>query len=167
MRVSTVPHCRENCPRRIKKILGPFAQMTLILAVASSVNAAELQKLTASDGAAHDSFGRSVAIAGETVLIGALADDDNGLTSGSAYLFKDTSGAGDWSLVSSRPESDLFRPLSSSPWTGSLRSSLTFLTLGGGHARVRASAPLFHSGRRATMRTRSEQKGIREAIRAG
>ncbi|MEK8019253.1 MAG: thrombospondin type 3 repeat-containing protein [Candidatus Parabeggiatoa sp.] len=44
-------------------------------------------KLTASDGAASDYFGKSVAISGDTVVIGAYADDDNGTNSGSVYVF--------------------------------------------------------------------------------
>ncbi len=46
-------------------------------------------KLTAADGAAGDQFGYSVAIAGDTVVITANADDDdvNGVDSGSAYVF--------------------------------------------------------------------------------
>jgi len=48
---------------------------------------AEQAKLTASDGAAGDSFGRSVAIDGETIIIGARQDDDNGTSSGSAYIY--------------------------------------------------------------------------------
>jgi len=45
-------------------------------------------KLLASDGAARDNFGDSVSISGDTVLIGAPADDDNGDYSGSAYVFR-------------------------------------------------------------------------------
>ena len=44
-------------------------------------------KITASDGAAEDGFGRSVSINGNYALIGAYWDDDNGEHSGSAYLF--------------------------------------------------------------------------------
>ena len=44
-------------------------------------------KLTASDGAANDQFGRSVAISGATAVVGAGGDDDNGPGSGSAYIF--------------------------------------------------------------------------------
>ncbi|WP_456406423.1 FG-GAP repeat protein, partial [Thiolapillus sp.] len=44
-------------------------------------------KLTASDGAAGDWFGRSVALSGDNALVGAFKDDDNGADSGSAYLF--------------------------------------------------------------------------------
>jgi hypothetical protein len=44
-------------------------------------------KLTASDGAANDYFGKSVAVSGDTVVVGAHADDDNGGASGSVYVF--------------------------------------------------------------------------------
>ncbi|MEN0110372.1 MAG: FG-GAP repeat protein [Planctomycetota bacterium] len=52
----------------------------------------ELAKLTASDGAANDQFGWSVAIDGNLALVGAHRDDDNGPNSGSAYLFDVTTG---------------------------------------------------------------------------
>jgi hypothetical protein len=46
------------------------------------------QKLTASDGAATDQFGWSVAISGDTVIVGAHNDDTAGGTdAGSAYIF--------------------------------------------------------------------------------
>jgi len=45
-------------------------------------------KLTASDGAMDDRFGRSVSIQGNTAVIGAIWDDDNGIDSGSAYVFE-------------------------------------------------------------------------------
>ena len=44
-------------------------------------------KLNASDGAAEDDFGYSVAIDGDTVVIGAPNDDDKGSASGSAYVY--------------------------------------------------------------------------------
>ena len=44
-------------------------------------------KLTASDGAASDEFGTAVAVDGDTVVVGAYADDDRGNDSGSAYVF--------------------------------------------------------------------------------
>jgi peptidase C10-like protein/FG-GAP repeat protein/CARDB protein/pre-peptidase/Calx-beta domain-containing protein len=45
-------------------------------------------KLTASDGAAGDFFGRSVAISGDNIIIGSPYDDDNGDDSGSAYVYR-------------------------------------------------------------------------------
>ncbi|MBU0717317.1 MAG: FG-GAP repeat protein, partial [Planctomycetes bacterium] len=44
-------------------------------------------KLTASDGARDDFFGSAVAIAGDTVVIGAPGGDDHGTASGSAYVY--------------------------------------------------------------------------------
>ncbi len=44
-------------------------------------------KLTASDGAADDRFGRSVALVADTAVIGAMFQDDKGDNSGSAYVF--------------------------------------------------------------------------------
>ena len=44
-------------------------------------------KLLPNDGAVGDSFGASVAISGETAIVGAFQDNDNGNDSGSAYLF--------------------------------------------------------------------------------
>jgi len=52
----------------------------------------QIAKLLPNDGAAGDQFGRSVAIRGTTVVIGASFDDDNGTDSGSAYLFDTTTG---------------------------------------------------------------------------
>ena len=45
------------------------------------------QELTAADGAAGDNFGRDIALDGDNALIGARADDDDGASSGSAYIF--------------------------------------------------------------------------------
>ena len=47
----------------------------------------EQQKLTANDGASDDWFGSSVAVSGDTAVIGAYKDDDNGSNSGSAYVY--------------------------------------------------------------------------------
>jgi hypothetical protein len=44
-------------------------------------------KLTPSDAAANDHFGISVAIDGDTIVVGAHDDDDTIVTSGSAYIF--------------------------------------------------------------------------------
>jgi hypothetical protein len=46
------------------------------------------QKLTASDGAGYDWFGRSVSISSDYAIVGAHKDDDKGIDSGSAYIFK-------------------------------------------------------------------------------
>ena len=54
----------------------------------------EAQKLTASDGAAGDSFGFSVAISGSTIVVGAWLDDIGGNPDqGSAYVFNRQGGS--------------------------------------------------------------------------
>ncbi|MFQ5495182.1 MAG: FG-GAP repeat protein [Phycisphaerae bacterium] len=51
--------------------------------------------LTASDGVTNDQFGYGVACSGDTILVGAIYDEDNGWHSGSAYIFEKP--AGGWS----------------------------------------------------------------------
>jgi len=46
--------------------------------------------LVAADGQANDFFGGSVAVDGDTVLVGANGDDDHGSKSGAAYVFVQT-----------------------------------------------------------------------------
>ena len=46
----------------------------------------ESLKLVAGDGVAMDQFGWSVAIYGDTAVVGAAVDDDKGQNSGSAYI---------------------------------------------------------------------------------
>ncbi|MCJ7776913.1 MAG: FG-GAP repeat protein [Sedimentisphaerales bacterium] len=46
------------------------------------------QKLTASDGAAEDWFGRSVCISGDYAIVGACYGDGNVANSGSVYIFR-------------------------------------------------------------------------------
>lgn len=48
----------------------------------------EQAKLTASDGAAGDTFGSDVCISGDYAIVEAEQDDDRGTNSGSAYIFK-------------------------------------------------------------------------------
>ncbi len=45
------------------------------------------QRLTASDGAPGDQFGSGLGLQGDTVIVGAPDDDDQGAESGSAYVF--------------------------------------------------------------------------------
>ena len=55
--------------------------------VRSGVTWSQQAKLTASDPAPEDWFGTSVAISGDTAVVGALLDDDGASSSGSAYIF--------------------------------------------------------------------------------
>ena len=52
----------------------------------------QISKLTANDAMRGDYFGESVGISGNTAIVGAYADDDAGVESGSAYLFDVTTG---------------------------------------------------------------------------
>jgi len=57
------------------------------------VNMQQTAKLNASDKAAGDLFGASVSIFADTIVVGAIGDDDYGADSGSAYVFvRPTSG---------------------------------------------------------------------------
>jgi len=75
----------------------PIAQIALIaLSGVSIVKAGPIweqtQKLYATDEEEHNDFGFSVAMSGNTAVIGAPFDEDNGPRSGSAYVFDVTTG---------------------------------------------------------------------------
>jgi hypothetical protein len=53
----------------------------------SGVTWAQQQKLTAADGATNDRFGVSVAVSGDTAVVGAYHDDTPAADAGSAYVF--------------------------------------------------------------------------------
>ena len=52
----------------------------------------QIAKLNASDGAADDHFGNPVTISGDIIAVGAGLNDDNGIASGSAYIFAPDQG---------------------------------------------------------------------------
>ena len=70
------------------------------------------QKLEASDAAAGDQFGRSVAISGETIVVGARRDDGAaGADQGSAYVFvADTPPADDPPMITLKDPISLWPP---------------------------------------------------------
>ena len=68
-------------------LVSAVLTVLLLAALAANVHATEV-KITASDGAADDLFGGSVAISGDLAVVGAIKDDDAGRYSGSAYIFK-------------------------------------------------------------------------------
>jgi hypothetical protein len=59
----------------------------------NATTGAQLTKIVPDDGESGDQFGFSVAIDGGIVVVGAVADDDNGVGSGSAYVFDAATGA--------------------------------------------------------------------------
>ncbi len=64
-----------------------------------SVDFKEIVKLVASDAAAGDGFGWSVAIDGDTVVVGAYGDDDAGTYSGAVYVLRTTDGGATYGQV--------------------------------------------------------------------
>ncbi len=71
------------------KITSRIIAFLIVLAASGGLlcGMTEMVKLLASDGAADDRFGVAVSIDNDTALIGSYRDDDNGATSGSAYVF--------------------------------------------------------------------------------
>ena len=70
-------------------------------------NWGEVKKLTASDVQAGDNFGYSVAVSGDTTVVGARHEDAGGNTAGAAYVFeRDQGGADNWGEVEKLIASD-------------------------------------------------------------
>jgi len=62
---------------------------TLLRVVAQAASGqCQVAKVTAYDGAPMDHFGEYVALSGDVLAVGAHADDDNGPSSGSVYVFR-------------------------------------------------------------------------------
>ena len=68
------------------------------LALAVDSNAV-IDKILAGDGGTQHYFGRSVAISGDCIVVGAYADDDKGAGSGAVYIYDLLSGNGTLSDV--------------------------------------------------------------------
>ena len=63
-------------------------------------NWGEVKKLVASDAEASDYFGGAISISGDTVAVGAYAEDEHGTDAGAAYLFdRNQGGVGNWGEV--------------------------------------------------------------------
>ena len=74
-------------PNRNRYTLAAAGVLLLMAMPGWAVTPVEVAKLVADDGASNDFFGFSVALFGDTAVIGVLRDDDNGNDSGSAYVF--------------------------------------------------------------------------------
>jgi hypothetical protein len=81
-----------------------FGQASGAVYIFDLVTGTQLQKITPSDGAAHDHFGCSVGISGDTVLIGAESNSGTG----AAYIFDLTSGEQTKLLASDGESGDKF-----------------------------------------------------------
>ncbi len=85
-------------------IIG-FSFIYSINANALTPTITEIDKFIASDGVPLDRYGASVAISGDTAIIGAWGDDDLGADSGSAYIYtRDANGS--WTLQQKLTASD-------------------------------------------------------------
>jgi hypothetical protein len=70
-------------------------------------NWGEVLKLTASDAAAGDLFGFSVALSGDYAVVGAYSEDDGGADSGAAYVYyRNQGGTDNWGEVLKLAASD-------------------------------------------------------------
>ena len=72
----------------------------------TSGNWNQTAKLIANDGAVDDYFGWSVSVYNDTAVIGAHRDDDNGIRSGSAYIFERNSTSGNWTQAAKLAAND-------------------------------------------------------------
>ena len=83
-----------GCPN--KSVNGNTNQGAAYVFIRSGTTWTEQQRLLASDGAVQDRFGRSVAISGETIVVGAVTDTvGSNANQGSAYVF--VRGGTNWS----------------------------------------------------------------------
>jgi esterase/lipase superfamily enzyme len=82
----------RNFPTTFRFLASSIGAIFITANMAQAGVGDQLAKLLASDGAAGDRFGFSVSISGTTAIVGALFDDDNGTSSGSAYLFDTVTG---------------------------------------------------------------------------
>ncbi len=67
--------------------LGGFLLFWIFFDLFTELDSLQQDKLTASNGAANDSFGKSVSISADHAIVGAHFDDDSGSNSGSAYTY--------------------------------------------------------------------------------
>ena len=73
-----------NAPRLATKVVG----LGIFCTSTWAQPACEISELIASGGGFGDQFGRSVSVSGDRAVIGATLDDDNGIDSGSAYVYR-------------------------------------------------------------------------------
>ena len=70
-----------------------FLLFMLVAFLSIQAQVAETHRLISDDIAAEDYFGNGMAVSGEYAIVGACYDDENGLNSGSAYIFRNNAGA--------------------------------------------------------------------------
>lgn len=84
------------------RTLGRLCHLTVGFGVLCSApllhaqSACEVQKLIGSEVTQADVFGDRIAVSGDTMVIGARRDDDNGTNSGAVYVYRLDHATGDW-----------------------------------------------------------------------
>ncbi|MCH8252673.1 MAG: hypothetical protein IID36_09505, partial [Planctomycetes bacterium] len=78
---------------KLSRLLLSLASMTLVSTVATQPAVGQCRvnegaKLTASDAETSDWFGFTVSVSGDVAVVGSWRDDDAGLDSGSAYVYR-------------------------------------------------------------------------------
>ncbi len=96
----------STCLRIANRRFTAMLIALLAFLAAAPAQSQQLFKLTASDAAASDFFGTSVALSGNTALISAAFDDDSGDNSGSAYVFDASTGQQSRKLTASDASAD-------------------------------------------------------------
>ena len=86
--------------------LGIIGCVALLVVLPVTGPASAEDKLTASDEWSYDIFGFATAIDGDTAVIGAHGNDDNGNASGSAYIFEWDDATGTWIEIAKLTASD-------------------------------------------------------------
>jgi hypothetical protein len=96
--------------------LPPLALAALALALAvglalpgsgEAASVSEVKKLTAPAPGSLDDFGFSVAVSGDTAVVGAVSEDAGATDAGAAYVFqRDVGGTGNWGQVKKLTASD-------------------------------------------------------------
>ena len=92
-------------PRSFRTAATTLMLALLVPSVSGEVGD-QLVKLVPNDGAAGDAFGGAIAISGQIAIVGARLADENGVDSGSAYLFDTTTGQQLFKLLPSDGEAD-------------------------------------------------------------
>ena len=70
--------------------MGAILVIICIFSAAAPAGWNQKAKIDAADASEYDYFGISVAVCGDYAIVGARYDDDHGMNSGSAYIFKRT-----------------------------------------------------------------------------
>jgi len=86
--------------------LGIIGCVTLFMVLPATGPVSAEDKLTASDEWSYDYFGYVTAIDGDTAVIGAHGNDDDGSNSGSAYIFQWDNVGGVWLEITKLTASD-------------------------------------------------------------